>query len=62
MLSGTEVGVYLARALDGHPSLTHLELEHNPILDTGGATLAAVLARTRAFALAALRRRGGRPL
>ena len=46
MLSGTEVGVYLARALDGHPSLTHLELEHNPILDTGGATLAAVLART----------------
>ena len=58
MLSGAEVGVYLARALDGHPSLTHLE--HNPILDTGGATLAAVLARTRAFALAALHRRGGR--
>ena len=51
MLSGTEVGVYLARALDGHPSLTHLELEHNPILDTGGATLAAVLARTRVRSL-----------
>ena len=51
MLSGTEVGVYLARALDGHPSLTHLELEHNPILDTGGATLAAVLVRTRVRSL-----------
>ena len=37
----------LAGALEGHASLTHLSLEHNPIRDAGGAALAAVVASTR---------------
>jgi Ran GTPase-activating protein (RanGAP) involved in mRNA processing and transport len=37
----------LASALASHASLTHLDLDHNPILDGGGKAVAAVLPRTR---------------
>ena len=41
----------LASSLDGHPTLTRLDLDYNPILDGGGVAIAKVLPSTRIAAL-----------
>ena len=50
MMSGSACG-RLASAIEHHPTLSHLLLEHNPILDRGGAALAAILPTTRLASL-----------
>jgi hypothetical protein len=43
---GSAAAVTLAASLSAHPALTHLLLEHNPLLDKGGAAVASILPTT----------------